>query len=1145
MKTRIILLLTYGVFFCFLLAGCSEKRTGEPHVLVFTKTAGFHHAAISDGVKAIQELGAKYHFMVDTTSNSARFTEDTLKQYAAVIFLNTTGDVLDAAQQADFERYIQAGGGYVGVHAASDCEYQWPWYGKLVGAYFKGHPRPQQARLNIHNDDNFPVTDSLPDPWIRTDEWYNFREIPKDVNVLVSIDEGSYEGGRNGIPHPMVWYHDYDGGRAFYMELGHTAESYTEPDFLKLLSSGIHYAIGENKMPDYSKAATLRMPDEARFSKKFLAGGLFEPTEMTILPNLDILIAERRGAIKFYNQADHTIKEVAHLDVYHTGLTPGGGTEGGLLGLQADPQYKDNHWVYVYYSPTGAKPVDRLSRFKFENNQFNAKSEQVILEVNTDREICCHTGGSLAFDANGNLYLSVGDNTTPFNEVDSKTRKPYSVNLYGFAPLDDRPGFEHYDDRRAAGNSNDLRGKILRIRVNEDGSYSIPEGNLFPEGTPKTRPEIYVMGDRNPYRISVDKHTGYLYWGEVGPDAGNDSLSTRGPRGYDEVNQARKAGNFGWPYFVGNNYPYHEYNYATGVSGPAFDAGHPVNDSRNNTGIKELPPAQPAFIWYPYAASHEFPILGTGGRTAMAGPVYYVKDYPGETRYPAYYDGKLFTYDWMRNWIMAVTMTKTGDLQTIEKFMPQTKFHNISDMEVGSDGLIYIVEYGGQWRHKNADAGLSVITFNSGNLAPAVKLTAGMAAGAIPLTVHFSAKGTVDPDGDKLTYTWDFGKGEKAQTDVYDVSHTFPAAGIYPVSVEVTDGKGGKTKSAVVQVYAGNAVPSVKILVSGNRSFYFPDHPLSYEVEVNDAEDGHSGQPGFDRSKILAHVDYINKPDKALLSENGESKGITVSSGKSLMESLDCKSCHQVDAASVGPAFRQVALRYKDDKRTRNVLPEKIINGGSGNWGQTAMAAHPDLAISDAQKIVTWILSLADSSKNSMPYKGNFIPSRQFQLTPRGAIALSASYTDKGGKGISPLTGNAMLVLRNPTLPARSADASSRDVSNSKVAEMAVVHIKKRGWVKFSGISLENVKDVQIKYGVDLPSKKGWKVTLRLDSPQGRLLGSTVLGSYIASGKVAYAALPLSQPADNTLHDVYFVFQEEDQEEIAGLGIAEFNIRIR
>ena len=159
---------------------------------------------------------------------------------------------------------------------------------------------------------------------------------------------------------------------------------------------------------------------------------------------------------------------------------------------------------------------------------------------------------------------------------------------HGFAPLDDRPGHEQYDARRSSGNTNDLRGKILRIKINEDGTYSIPEGNLFPKGTEKTRPEIYVMGNRNPYRISVDKKNGYLYWGEVGPDADNDSLDTRGPRGYDEVNQAQKAGYFGWPFLLGIIIPIMQYDYATGTKGSTFDPAKPINNSRNNTGCKRI-----------------------------------------------------------------------------------------------------------------------------------------------------------------------------------------------------------------------------------------------------------------------------------------------------------------------------------------------------------------------------------------------------------------------------------------------------------------------------------------------------------------------------------------------------------------------------
>ena len=1125
---------------------CSQKRPGEPRVLVFTKTSGFHHASIPDGVKAIQKLGAERHFIVDTTSDASKFTEDTLKQYSAVVFMSTTGDVLNNREQADFQRYIQAGGGYLGVHAAADCEYHWPWYGKLVGAYFKSHPHPQEATLHVQKDSNFPVTDSLPDPWVRTDEWYNFRALPKDVHVLVSIDEKSYTGGENGASHPMVWYHDYDGGRAFYMELGHTPESYTEKPFLQLLWAGLDYAIGKNEVLNYSRATSPRVPDEDRFSKQFLAGGLDEPTELTVLPDLSVLIAERKGDIKFYNASDHTITRAAHMDVYHHALhVKGVNVEMGLMGIQADPHFADNHWIYAYYSPTD-KSVDRLSRFKFENNQFDLKSEQIILEVNTQREICCHTGGSIAFDKAGNLYLSVGDNTTPFDEIDTLTRKPYPLNSHGFAPLDDRPGFEHYDDRRAAGNSNDLRGKILRIHVNEDGSYSIPEGNLFGEGNPKARPEIYVMGDRNPYRISVDKHTGYVYWGEVGPDANNDSLDTRGPRGYDEVNQARKAGNFGWPYFVGNNYPYREYNYGTGESGQAFDPAKPLNNSRNNTGLRELPPAQPAFIWYPYAVSDDFPILGNGGRCAMAGPVYYPEDYPKETRYPDYYTGKLFFYDWIRNWVMVATMNSQGDLQTIEPFMPGTKFHSISDMEAGPDGRLYIVEYGEGWFSKNADASLSVISYNGGNRPPIAEIQAQPQSGKTPLKVAVSANGSQDPDGDALTYVWNFG-GTQLETDSPAADHVFPKAGAYPVSLTVKDAHGAETKSSVIQVYAGNSTPSVQIQVSGNPDFYFPGIPLRYQVRIQDSEDGASDQAGFETSRAFVKANYLNSADRAALPAGDVTSLTAALSGKSLMESLDCQSCHKVDEKSIGPSFTDVAKRYIIQPAQALIfLPEKIIKGGSGNWGETAMAAHPDLTQPDAQKIVSWILSLAkDSTEKSMPLSGSLVADKQFTLTRRGEVILSASYTDKGASGVPPLTGTSAHVWRSPLLEARDAGAVQGMAHIDAGKRQILVTNSETSWIKFSHISLQDVRSLTLRYALRQPSDKGWQAEVRLDSPDGALLGATQVGKGPATGRQPGDARLSLKNSDGNAHDVYVVFHKADPAETGGLGILDFTLSAR
>ena len=686
------------------LISCSNKRSTTPRVLLFSKTADHHHSSIPAGVKAIQELGAKNGFIVDTTTDDNKFVEDSLKKYAALIFLSTTGNILSGNQENVLERYIQAGGGFVGIHAATDAEYDWGWYGRMIGGYFINHPAEQEANLII-NDKNHPATDSLPATWRRKDEWYNFKYVNKDVKVLISIDEKSYTGGTNGDSHPMSWYHEFDGGRVFYTELGHTAESYSEPLFLKHILGGIKYAMGDNTA-DYKKAHTKLAPDEKGFARtQLVQGTFFEPTELTVLPNLDVLVSQRRGEIYYYNNETKQVKQAGFLKVYFKTDAPGVNAEEGLLGIKADPDFAKNHYVYLYYSAPDT-PMNRLSRFTFEKDTINPASEKMILQFYEQRDICCHTGGSIAFGPDKSLFLSTGDNTTPFDEPNQK------YTSQGYAPLDDRPGHLQYDERRASGNTNDLRGKILRIKVKEDGGYEIPEGNLFPKGNPKARPEIYVMGNRNPYRISVDPKNGFLYWGEVGPDANVDSFKVRGPRGYDELNQARKAGFFGWPFFIGNNFPYYEYDYATGKSGAAFDPAKPINNSRNNTGLTELPPAQPAFIWYPYGVStHEFPSLGSGGRTAMAGPVYYSDLYPSETRYPSYYDGKMFFYEWMRGFIKAVSMKPNGDYDKMEPFMEHSKFHSAIDIEVGPDGRFYVLEYGTGWFSKNPDAGLVRIDY--------------------------------------------------------------------------------------------------------------------------------------------------------------------------------------------------------------------------------------------------------------------------------------------------------------------------------------------------------------------------------------------------------------------------------------------------
>lgn len=213
-------------------------------ILVFSKTAGFRHSSITAGKLALLKMGSQNNWVVDTTEDAAAFTTKNLKKYAAVVFLSTTGNVLNDEQQTAFEKYIRSGKGFVGIHAATDTEYEWPWYCKLVGANFLSHPKQQNATLHV-TDSTHMATTHLPKQWQRFDEWYNFKNQNTTVKVLITIDEKTYEGGKNGDNHPMAWYHEYDGGKAFYTALGHTDESFKEANFLQHVQGGIKYAMGK------------------------------------------------------------------------------------------------------------------------------------------------------------------------------------------------------------------------------------------------------------------------------------------------------------------------------------------------------------------------------------------------------------------------------------------------------------------------------------------------------------------------------------------------------------------------------------------------------------------------------------------------------------------------------------------------------------------------------------------------------------------------------------------------------------------------------------------------------------------------------------------------------------------------------------
>lgn len=225
-----------------------RKAEPEKRLLVFSKTGGFRHDSIPDGIACVRELLGD-RFAIDATEDAAVFHAENLKRYEAVVFLSTTGDILDAAQQEAFEKFIRDGGGFAGIHAAADTEHTWPWFGKLVGAYFKTHPPVQESTV-IVEDRTHPSTRMLPARWTRTDEWYVYDHNPrKHVRVLASLDDSTVTGVNMGGDHPIAWYQEFEGGRSWYTGGGHTKESFREPLFRQHIEGGILWVAGETDVP--------------------------------------------------------------------------------------------------------------------------------------------------------------------------------------------------------------------------------------------------------------------------------------------------------------------------------------------------------------------------------------------------------------------------------------------------------------------------------------------------------------------------------------------------------------------------------------------------------------------------------------------------------------------------------------------------------------------------------------------------------------------------------------------------------------------------------------------------------------------------------------------------------------------------------
>jgi cytochrome c len=840
-------------------------------------------------------------------------------------------------------------------------------------------------------------------------------------------------------------------------------------------------------------------PDSTRFSYTTLASGFDEPMQMAILPNHDVLVAERKGALRLYNAKDKKLSTIAHLNVFS-------GIEDGLLGVAADPGYEKNNWIYLYYGLGGDKHVSELSRFVYREGKLDMSSKKVLLEIPTQRTYCCHSAGYLTFDSKGLLYLSTGDNTN-------------AEEIEGHNPTDERPGRQLSDGQATSANTNDLRGKILRIKPEPDGTYSIPDGNLFEKNESKARAEIYVMGCRNPFRISVDAKNGFVYWGDVGPDT--EVLALEGKLSYDEINQARQPGFFGYPYFLGANEIFPKYDFETKKEGPGKDPSFPFNNSPNNTGLKNLPPAQPAFIWYGKGPSKSWPMVGRGGASAMAGPVYYSDLYPDAPyKLPEYYNGQLLIYDWIRKWMLAVRIDEKGNYISMEPFLPQLNVVAPVDMQIARDGAIYILAYGTNWFAKNTDSGIIRVEYSEGNRRPIAVASISESVGAAPLKVTLSASDSKDFDqGDLLTYSWTVGN---LKIKGRDVTHTFTKPGIYNILLTVTDSQGA-SNSTTSQIKVGNQPPKVAISTQSNQSFYWDNSELDYKILIRDKEDD---PIVMDRVKTSFNYLPFGKDLASVLSSVSED--VRYAQTTKLYSSLDCKACHTMETRSIGPSLKEIAAKYSSDQTALSKLADKIIKGGSGSWGSYPMPPHPDLSLDQAKDISDYILHL-NEKQTRLPLQGKLALKEHIGKGNEGAYILQASYTDAGTKAMRPLMTSKHIVLRSPQI-------EMEDYSDGNVGVVIATlntgyvsylsNIRNGKFVRYNDIDLSNISSIRIwvqKHG------SGGHISVRSNATDGPEIGSIdILKGQISDLKTGWEQVVIPIKSTIGKHNIFFVFSNQN-----------------
>lgn len=795
----------------------------------------------------IERISSRNHWKPTFTTDPLAFTIDSLQQYSALLFVNNVGNTVDSTLHQDVEQYMRNGGGVVFLHASIDANQSWEFYSTMVGVRSNSVTESQTAVMHVL-DQQHPSTAHGGLIWTVHDRILNLENnLRQNAHVLATVDNRSIRAGTMGLDHPISWCAQIDRGRSWVTTLGFEPEVYNNPTIERHLEQGIRWAAHEID----GDASAFRYQSYSMQTVAEIRGLAC----LTSLPTQKLFAATRRGEFYVVERDGSAHRKAGEILVSHGG-------EDGTLGAIADTRRTDSAIVYVLSADRRTDTVS-VYRIVIEADTIVPRATQTLLSFPYQSAATYHVGGGLTFNRlTGDLYIGTGDNT-------------HGEGVGGYPAMDERPGRETFDAQRTSANSMSHRGKILRIRPHIDGlGYSLPNDNLSANEADSVLPEVYAMGFRNPFRISIDPLSGVLMVGDVGPNPWPIQEVFGDVRGVDELNYVTKPGNFGWPYFVGNNAAFNLVDMGPPPKSRGPNSPNaPFNFSPNNTGKKTLPRAIPSIYeysdWDPDSALCGKP----AGRAICAGPRMSFAEDRSANALPLHLQDFWLLYDFSRGWIRCFRVDTTGHILAGFPLYLRPDSSAILDIEFTEDGELYALVWDDPKRGDAKARVVRIVWSPTASAALQARIQSNTHYGASPLTVEFDGRAS---RGSIAVYNWDVDGDGTTDTSATSFSWTYEVQGTYDAHLTVEDSSGA-VSIASVRITVGNSPPTIHSIVPSHGMIYREGKPLLVTI---DASDDHT--PPDDLEYTVA----------MLLGHDNHAHPVDVQSGKSVLLQLPVLTGH-------------------------------------------------------------------------------------------------------------------------------------------------------------------------------------------------------------------------------------------------------------